>query len=63
MSNTARKYHIFSVIDSFLMSAWLSTVLGIVFFVLIHYLPLKIVPWTIFIGGIMSILFSIFVLT
>lgn len=49
--------------DSFWMSAWMSAVLGIISFLLIHFQPYKTVPWVILLGGISCILFSVFVLT
>ena len=63
ISNTQRKYNLFKVMDTFFMCAWLSAILGIILFVLIQYQPEKIVPWSIFLGGICSILFGFFVLT
>ena len=49
--------------DSFWLSAWIAAILGIVMFLLNHFQPYKMVPWVILLGGAMSIIFAVFVLT
>ena len=41
------------------MSLWISAILGPLFFLLAHFFPYKVVPWTIFLGGLFSIVFGI----
>ena len=62
MSGVAYKYHIFQVIDVILMSMWVSSILGFLLFLMAHFFPYKTVPWVIFLGGVFSIFFGIFVL-
>ena len=59
LSGTARKYHVFAVIDSFFTCLWVSAIMGVLFFILMHFEPYKLVPWVIFIGGLLSLFFVV----
>ena len=59
MSGVAYKYHILSVMNVIVMSLWIAAILGPLFFLLAHFFPYKVVPWTIFLGGLFSIIFGI----
>ena len=59
MSGVSYKYHIFSVIHTILISILISAIFGPVIFLAVHFFPYKVVPWTIFLGGICSIIFGI----
>lgn len=61
MSGVAYKYNVFSVIYVILTSLWVSAIIGPVLFLLAHFFPYKIVPWTILLGGIFSIIFGILI--
>ena len=61
MSGVAYKYNVFSVIDVILMSLWISAIIGPILFLLAHFFPYKVVPWTILLGGIFSIVFGILI--
>lgn len=63
MSNTANKYHILSVMDAFWQGSWISLTLGILFFLLIHFQPYKVVPWVIAVGCVFSFCLAAFILT
>lgn len=63
MSNTAYKYDIFNVISDIEMAAWMSVILGPLLFVLVHFFPYKVVPWTIFFGGLFSIIFGLLIIS
>jgi len=63
ISNTAYKYNIFNVITQIETSAWVSALFGILFFLLAHFFPYKMVPWTIFFGGLFSIIFGLLIIS
>ena len=63
MSNTARKYDLLSVISTFFTSLWVAVVMGVLCFLIIQYQPQKVVPWVIFLGGLVCIFFGIAILT
>ena len=61
MSGVGYKYNVFKVIDVILMFLWISAILGPVLFLLANFFPYKVVPWTIFLGGIFCIIFGILI--
>lgn len=61
-SNVQEKFSFLGFYDTMWRSIWISVIFGLVSFFVVHFLPYKAVPWTIFIGGICSILFGLLIL-
>lgn len=62
ISGTQRKYALYNVMDTFFTCSWIAAIMAVVSFFLIQYQPYKVVPWSILLGGIFSLAFSIMVL-
>jgi hypothetical protein len=50
------------IYDAMWRSFYISAIFAIVFVLLVQFFPLKVVPWTITIGGIISLLFGLLVM-
>lgn len=49
--------------DAFWQGSWISLCLGILFFILIHFQPYKVVPWTMTIGCVFSFCLAAIILS
>jgi len=58
----AKRYHFMGIYDALWRSFYVSSILAIIFVALVQFFPLKVVPWTILIGGIVSIMFGLSVM-
>lgn len=61
-SDTKNKYEFLGFYDSLWRSIWISFLFGIFFFLFSYFQPYVAVPWTIFIGGIISVIFGVLIL-
>jgi len=50
------------IYDAMWRSFWLSSVIAIIFVALVQFFPLKVVPWTILIGGLASVVFALLIM-
>ena len=56
------KYEFMTFYDALWRSTWISALFGIVSFLLVHFRPYQVVPWTILLGGIATIVFALIIL-
>lgn len=54
----AKRYGFMGIYDALWRSFLVSSILAIVFVLLVQFFPLKVVPWTILIGGVLSLIFG-----
>lgn len=57
-----KRYHFLGIYDGMFRSFWLSSLLAFIFVVLLQIFPMKVVPWTIAIGGIFSLVFGLVII-
>ncbi len=50
------------IYDAVWRSFWVSTLFALIFVGIVQFFPLKVVPWTIVIGGAFSILFGLLIM-
>jgi hypothetical protein len=58
----SKRYHFMGVYDSLWRSFLVSSVLAIIFVALVQFFPIKVVPWTILIGGVFALIFGVLVM-
>jgi hypothetical protein len=54
----AKRYGFMGVYDALWRSFLVSSIFAIIFVLLLQFFPLKVIPWTILIGGILSLIFG-----
>lgn len=57
-----KRYSFMGIYDAMWRSFYISGIFAMVFVVLLHFFPLKVVPWTIAIGGIFSFVFGLVIM-
>lgn len=62
LSNTKSKYQFLGFYDAFWRSTWISLLFGFAIFFFAYFQPYLAVPWTILIGGVVSIVFGLLIL-
>jgi hypothetical protein len=58
----SRRYHFMGVYDAMWRSFYISSILSIVFVALLQFFAKKVVPWTILIGGVFSLIFGLLIM-
>lgn len=58
----SKRYHFLGIYDALFRSFWVSSLIAIIFVALLQFFPLKVVPWTILIGGLFSMIFGLVVM-
>ena len=56
LSQTKNKYQFLGFYDAMWSSIWISTIFGLLFFMISFYYPYRSIPWIMFLGGIISVL-------
>jgi hypothetical protein len=61
-SGTMSKYEFLGFYDAIWRSIWISIIFAVFIFFFAYFQPYITVPWTIFAGGIISIIFGLLIL-